>query len=268
MKTDKNKTFERLWGHYITLCPSATKIHDLLQSKGDLINDHIAFRTLDDERINSHVLAAHFEEMGYSKKGDYHFDEKKLDAIHLEHPDPLVPKVFISELLSSEFSKELQSVLKAMVEEIPGKWYGNKDLIFQGRLWDVPSYTVYEQLRAESEYAAWFYVYGFCANHFTVYVNYLKAFEGLADLNDFLVSKGFSMNSSGGIIKGNPAVFLEQSSILADSIKVDFKEGTYTIPGCYYEFAYRYKQGDKVFNGFVTQSADKIFESTDKKDRE
>lgn len=267
MTTDENQTFGRLWEHYITLCPSALKIHDLLKSKGDLINDHIAFRTLDDDRINRDVLASHFEAMGYTKKGHYHFEEKKLDAIHLEHPDPLVPKVFISELLSSEFSEKLQSVLKGMVEEIPDEWYGNKDLIFQGSLWGIPSYQVYEQLRVESEYAAWFYVYGFCANHFTVYVNYLKAFEGLADLNDFLVSNGFSMNSSGGIIKGSPSVFLEQSSILADSVKVDFKEGTYKIPGCYYEFAFRYKQGDKVFNGFVAQSADKIFESTDKKGR-
>src|SRR5690606_38986680 len=121
-----------------------------------------------------------------------------------------------------------------IVEKMPEKWYGHKDLIFQGRLWDTPSYEIYEQLRAESEYAAWFYVYGFCANHFTVYVNYLETFKGLADLNDFLISKGFSMNSSGGIIKGSPSVFLEQSSILADSLKVSFKEEVYEIPGCYY----------------------------------
>ena len=158
--------------------------------------------------------------------------------------------------------------MNGIVEKMPEKWYGHKDLIFQGRLWDTPSYEIYEQLRAESEYAAWFYVYGFCANHFTVYVNYLETFKGLADLNDFLISKGFSMNSSGGIIKGSPSVFLEQSSILADSLKVSFKEEVYEIPGCYYEFAYRYKQGDRIFNGFVTQSADKIFESTDKKNKE
>lgn len=266
MEKNISQTFDRLWKHYISLCPSALKIHDLLQSKGKLVNDHIAFRTFDDPRVNTSVLASHFEELGYSVKGNYHFEDKKLNAIHLEHWEPLAPKVFISELISTEFSGSLQTILKKVVDEIPDKWQGNKDIIFEGRLWGLPSYEIYEKLRKESEYAAWLYAYGFCANHFTVYVNYLDSFQGLADLNQFLMDHGFKMNTSGGIIKGDRSVYLEQSSILADKVIVDFEEGSYRIPGCYYEFAYRYQKGDSLFNGFVTQSADKIFESTDKKE--
>jgi hypothetical protein len=58
---------------------------------------------------------------------------------------------------------------------------------------------------------------------------------------------------------------LEQSSTLAYNKEIDFSEGNYTVPACYYEFAKRYKKSDgKIFKGFVTGSADKIFESTDK----
>jgi hypothetical protein len=265
MEKNYSQTFDRLWKHYVTLCPSALKIQQLLKSKGKLVNDHIAFRTLDDPRVNSRLLASHFEEFGFAVKGKYHFEEKKLHAIHMEHPDPLAPKVFISELISSAFSGNLQSVLKKVVDEIPQKWQGNKDIIFQGRLWSLPSYEIYENLRKESEYAAWLYVYGYCANHFTIYVNYLDAFHNLADLNKFLMDQGFSMNTSGGLIKGDPSVYLEQSSTLADKITLEFQEGSYEIPGCYYEFAYRYQKGDSIFNGFVTQSADRIFESTHKR---
>jgi hypothetical protein len=74
---------------------------------------------------------------------------------------------------------------------------------------------------------------------------------------------GFSLNSSGGEVKGTPEDLLQQSSTLADKVKVKFIEGTYEIPCCYYEFAQRYYDSTgKLYNGFVAKSADKIFEST------
>jgi hypothetical protein len=48
-------------------------------------------------------------------------------------------------------------------------------------------------------------------------------------------------------------------------VKVDFSDGAQYIPGCYYEFARRFPMPDgRLFRGFVTGSADKIFESTNK----
>jgi hypothetical protein len=83
-------------------------------------------------------------------------------------------------------------------------------------------------------------------------------------VNDFLKKNGFLINSSGGEIKGTPEELLEQSSIKAEAIHVQFIEGIYQIPGCYYEFAKRYPDADsKLYNGFIAKSADKIFESTD-----
>lgn len=71
------------------------------------------------------------------------------------------------------------------------------------------------------------------------------------------------MNASGGEVKGSADLYLEQSSVLADKIEVEFEEGTYEITSCYYEFAYRYEKDGTLFRGFVANSADKIFESTD-----
>ena len=51
---------------------------------------------------------------------------------------------------------------------------------------------------------------------------------------------------------------------MAGILPVKFKEGTFEIPSCYYEFARRYPDHDgNLYSGFIAKSADKIFESTD-----
>jgi hypothetical protein len=128
------------------------------------------------------------------------------------------------------------------------------------------THTEYKTLLEESEYAAWMSAFGFRVNHFTVNVNALKKFNNLQALNDFIKSNGYKLNAAGGEIKGSKDVYLEQSSTLADKVKVQFSDGTFEIPSVYYEFALRYKLADgKLYQGFVEKSADKIFESTDTK---
>ncbi len=258
--------FERLWIQYSCDNPSVGKIYDLFQkSGGRVINDHVAFRTFDDPRVNIDVISKPFVEAGYVPRGDYNFKVKKLRARHYEIPDaPEYPRVFISELLLNQCSDNLQKTINQQLDHVPGKLLSSPELIFKGTIFSPLSYDVYNQLRQESEYAAWLYAFGYRANHFTVSINYLEHFEGIEAVNTFLKSKGFQLNSSGGEIKGTPDQLLEQSSTLADRVDVAFEDGTFEIPSCYYEFARRYedKKG-KLFNGFVTGSADKIFESTD-----
>jgi hypothetical protein len=118
-------------------------------------------------------------------------------------------------------------------------------------------------LRNESEYAAWVYIHGYRANHFTINVNALKKFDSLEKVNRFLKDNGFLLNDSAGEIKGTPAELLEQSSTRSGIIKVQFIEGEFPAPSCYYEFARRYPDKDgKLYSGFIAKSADKIFEST------
>ncbi len=253
-----------LWLDYEKHTPSAHKIHNLLETRGEeVLNDHIAFRTINHPLINVDATSKLFLECGYEEKGTYHFEEKKLLAKHFEHPDSNAPKVFISELLLEEFSPGLQHEIQQCINKMPLGLISSGHFILSGRTWGTISHKTYQQLLSESEYAAWWYVYGFGANHFTVDVNSLKSIESLDELNALLKVHGFSMNNSGGEIKGGKDVLLAQSSILADKRPVEFSEGLFSIPGCYYEFAYRYEQSPgRLFQGFVAGSADKIFEST------
>jgi hypothetical protein len=250
--------FQKLWLQYSRENPSAGKIYKLFTDSGErVINDHVAFRTFNDPRVGIDVIARPFREAGYIPKGEYFFETKKLRARHYELPDdPEAPRVFISELLLEEFSEDLQNTSADVLT--------SPELTFSGCLFDSVSYEVYEKLRQESEYAAWLYVYGYRANHFTVSINFLKNFEGIEAVNSFLKEEGFELNTSGGEIKGNPAQLLEQSSTMADRVEVNFSDGRHVIPSCYYEFALRYADDQgRLYSGFVAGSADKIFESTD-----
>lgn len=259
-----DETFEVLWQHYSAITPSSQNIKSLFESKGEqVMNDHIALRTFNDPRVNIEKLAVPFIELGYVPKDVYHFEQKKLKAQHYEHPDAARPKVFISELMLEKCSPELQKTVQTLLNSVDVNAFSER-LIFSGRIWEQPSFAVYEQLRSESEYSAWMYLYGFVVNHFTVSINDLKYFDNIEAVNQFLKDNGYQLNNSGGEIKGTPTDLLQQSSILADWILYDFVEGQYEVPSCYYEFAFRYPLHGKLFTGFIAQSADKIFESTDK----
>ena len=164
----------------------------------------------------------------------------------------------------SEFSEKLQRLFRDSLDRQPQEKFDSANLIFSGSLLKPLSHRIYNELREESEYAAWFYVFGFRANHFTVSVNALKKYNTILKVNQVLKESGFLLNSSGGEVKGTLQDHLQQSSTMADIIPVEFEEGTFNIPSCYYEFAQRYTRPDgTLFGGFVAQSADKIFESTD-----
>lgn len=260
-----NDIFERLWAGYTIQNPSTKRVQDLFLGVGEkIINDHIAFRTFRHPAINAEKLSQVFLKNGYEYRGEYHFEAKKLYARHFEHKtDREAPRVFISELLTGEFSAFLQETVMNWVSQIPVTMHDSEDLIFAGNLSGVPSFEIYEKLRTESEYAAWLYVNGFCANHFTVSVNHLKNFDSIQKVNEFLKLHGFMLNNAGGEIQGTPEDLLEQSSLRAGMVNFNFIDGQKEIPGCYYEFAKRYPDGDgKLYSGFIAKSADKIFEST------
>jgi hypothetical protein len=267
--------FENLWSVYTRTNPKVLEVHRALsgngadfnsvQSRAGISNDHIALRTLQHPAFGIERLASVFYDLGYEVKGRYRFEEKKLDALHLEHAlHPHHPKVFISELCVGQCSQRLQEIVQGgLFDKLSGSLESNDLLPASGAHWGKPSYKVYQQLLDESEYAAWFYVYGFVPNHFTVRVNDLERFATIQELNAFLEQQGFVLNSAGGKVKGTPEVFLEQSSTMADLQEIEFQEGLYAIPSVFYEFAQRHIMSDgEEFSGFIEGNADKIFEST------
>jgi hypothetical protein len=257
--------FNKLWEQYTNDSPLALEISNLFVEAGEsVINDHIAFRTFDDHRVNVNQLGTLFEQFGYEARGEYIFPVKKLYAKHYEHKtDEKQPKIFISELKTAEFSDFLQKQVKFCIDKVPGLLLNQVDIFYSGSLWGELDYDTYQKLLAESEYAAWVYVFGFRANHFTVFVNYLKNFTSIESINDFLKQRNIPLNTAGGEVKGTRADFLEQSSTMANQVSVKFKQGVFPVLNSYYEFAKRYPLANgKLYQGFVAASADKIFEST------
>jgi len=262
--SDIHQLLDRLWEDYAKLNPSAKGVHELLDAAGErIVNDHIALRTFRHPQVGIDALAKAFVEGGYVVKGEYDFPDKKLYARHYEHEDHTLPKVFISELKLEECSEELRGRVSLLINQAPDDLGKREDFALSGRQWKL-TLAEYEKLAAESEYAGWLAAWGFRANHFTIFVNYLETFDTLEVLNQFLKDNGFKLNAAGGEIKGTPEVFLEQSATLADKVEVKFDDGSkQIIPCCYYEFAKRYPMPDgKLFTGFIAKSADKIFEST------
>lgn len=256
---------DMMWKDYCQLNPDAKKIYDVLTAEGEtVLNDHIALRTFKHPRLGIASLAKQFLKYGYVQKGEYVFTEKKLYAQHFEHPDDKQPKIFISELELDKVSPFIRDNVHKMVDQIPDKLIQSETFSLDGRPWSM-SHKTYLELAKESEYASWVAAHGFRPNHFTVNLNATKKFKDIRVLNKFITSKGFKLNSSGGEVKGTPNDYLEQSSTMASEINVSFSDGTFKVPGCYYEFAFRHPLATgKLYQGFVAKSADKIFESTNR----
>jgi len=262
MTAQVTKLFNNIWQQYLAVTPSADNIHQLLGNGNDVINDHVAYRTFNLEKVNLEKLASHLLTIGYTECGQYDFAAKKLTAKHFEHSNDTMPKVFISELRVEEFSDNVQQIIQKLVDQLPENISDQVNFLYSGRAWNVSS-TDYQALLVESEYAAWLAAWGYRANHFTVSINHLDNFDCIVAVNDCLKEAGHDLNNTGGEIKGNETVKLEQSSTLADKALVEFTDKSIEIPSCFYEFAKRYPQADgELYTGFVAASADKIFEST------
>ena len=54
MHNNVDTLFNNLWQNYLAVTPSASKIHKLLgdTQQDDVINDHIALRTFNIEKVN------------------------------------------------------------------------------------------------------------------------------------------------------------------------------------------------------------------------
>lgn len=254
---------DKLWVDFKEINPDATKIHKhFTQKYGQFSNDHIAFRTFRHPKIGLGKFISYFEKLGYKVCDEYHFVQKKLYARHFEHPDKQLPKIFVSELLVSEFSSQLQEIVAQLVSQLQDDDINSPIFPVIGRKWDI-SFEQYQKLNEESEYAAWLGAHGLRVNHFTVLINSISEELKLEDVNQFVKGLGFKLNNSGGEIKGSSTELLEQSSTLAYKKDINFTDGVFEIPTCYYEFAKRYKdKTGRIYQGFIASSADKIFEST------
>lgn len=263
-----NEFFQHLWADYVEMTPQAQRIKTAFEDAGErVVNDHVAFRTLALEPIGLKALEPHLLAVGYTPYEPYDFAAKKLSAFGYLPPEPEMPRVFVSELRVAELSAEAGAILRRVASQVDPARVASPDVLWSGRLWDAVSWDEYQTLQAESEYAAWVASIGIRPNHFTIGVNFLEKHPEVEDVLRVVEGLGYSINESGGRVKGSPDVLLEQGSTLADRMAIDFAGGeTHEVPTCYYEFAKRYPtESGELYPGFIAASADKIFESTDAK---
>ncbi|KAJ0763233.1 hypothetical protein HanPI659440_Chr08g0278381 [Helianthus annuus] len=278
---------------YLNRNPTAKAILELARSTdaNQICYDHLAYRTFG---VNGHGIESMsklFLDFGYTQREELRFPKKKLKAFWFSPPPPTpsvssgsgihgpLPRVFISELLVDQMTKEAQDIIKKYTGlSAAGHEHSALSSALGCLTWPKPSHVEFQQLARESEYAAWTLVNGYTLNHVTISVHRLVSpLNNIDNFNQFIQDKGFKLNSEGGVLKVSPDGLLLQSSTVADSIPFEFSDGfREPVPCSYIEFAQRlvlpqYKDlpQDKVEevhrrDGFEVGNADKIFESTSK----
>lgn len=269
-----------LFSRYRKAVPAVDKITNALveqkvvDSQQEIVNDHVAFRTLGVPHLGIGSFEKIFLRHGYTKMEQYHFEEKKLNAWWYAPPAPVYPRVFLSELLVEELSATAQQIIHGYTNHIQNDPVDELDLnsgeqiadFLHRPLWNLPTKKDYETLLAESEYAAWVIYNRYYLNHYTISVHTLKpGYSRLEEFDAFVEGLGIKLNDAGGKIKTSADGLLRQSATVAKMVQAVFAEGEQKeIAGSYVEFAERniIPGTDRYRDGFETSNADKIFEST------
>ena len=290
IKTTLDIVLEGLMQRYAERVPDVKKITEAMVAQGiitnqsEIENDHMAFRTMGVEHLGIASFEKIFIALGYTKRDYFYFEGKKLDAFWFSPPQPHYPRIFVSELRVKDLSEAAQQIIRSYTGEVKYDLADSLDLndghaiddFLHRPLWRTPSWSDYETLLKESEYAAWVIYNRYYLNHYTISVHNLKdGYNTVQEFNTFLESIGIKLNDSGGKIKKSPDGGLLQSSTVAEMITASFAdEDEHSISGSYVEFAerrilpeFKHLKTEEIQRhhrreGFETGNADKIFEST------
>ena len=85
--------------------------HGMVSGQSEIINDHIAFRTLGVPHLGIASFEKIFLAHGYEKRDYFFFEGKKLDAYWYAPPVDELPRVFISELRVKDLSDQAQHLI-------------------------------------------------------------------------------------------------------------------------------------------------------------
>lgn len=256
----------------------------IIEDEAEVENDHIAFRTMGVPQLGVRSFEKVFLHHGYERRDAYAFPAKKLDAHWYSPPEPVYPRIFVSELRVEDLSEEARRIVASYTDEVQGDPVGKLDLddaaavdeFLHKALWRLPTHADYRRLSEESEYAAWVIYNRYYLNHFTIGVHNLPdGYDGIGGFNAFLERNGFELNDAGGKAKTSADGLLVQSSTVAEMIEAKFAGGVRRrISGSYVEFAERRVLPEYLGlpkseirrehrrEGFEAGNADKIFEST------
>lgn len=283
---------DRLWQRYRQRVPYVQVYEELIASHGGtFVNDHIAFRTLACQQPFCGIpsLSRLFEAFGYAPAACYQFPDKHLSAIHLQHPNGLFPKLFVSELQIGKLPAEIRRLLRQAIQThrlslgddvldrvaAPGSDAAEVLQVCTNWIetlpWALPEESDLLAVNAASQYGAWVLAHGYNVNHFTALINSQNC-PAMADIEQTvqaLQQAGVPVKSE---IEGAPRTRLRQTATAAAAgditIVLSGSPTTRTWPYAYFELAER---GDVVdsesgrsgrFEGFLGSQATQLFEMT------
>ncbi|HOA74722.1 MAG TPA: DUF1338 domain-containing protein [Phycisphaerae bacterium] len=287
---------ERLWNIYRSRVTYARKYAELVEARGGLVvNDHIAFRTFKAPTGSQPAGIAGIERvflsLGYRPAGEYAFPDTHLSARHYQHPDPLAPKIFISQLEVDELPEQVANKIREAISDArdhldaKGLRQVNEDLtdaqvdaladqlvtFFTMLPWPLPKASLIREINAASQYAAWTLLHGNNVNHFTAYINEQSVPEwpDIEATVDALIRAGVPMKRE---IEGARGSKLRQTATQAVDVDCpvladDGRPTTLRWAYAYYELAERGEITDESgrrvrFQGFLGPQAAQLFEMT------
>src|SRR5690606_32020296 len=149
---------EALFVPYRDRVPDVRKITNamlakgIIKDEGEIVNDHIAFRTLGVPHLGIASFEKIFLHYGYTKKDYYYFEGKKLDAYWYAPPADHYPRIFMSELRVGELSEAAQKIIHGYTKNIVSDPVDLLDLddvvrvgqFFYRPLWELPTLSDYK----------------------------------------------------------------------------------------------------------------------------
>jgi len=288
--------FDRLWEKYRSRVSYVNNYETLIQEAGaSFFNDHIALRTFCSQNPLAGIssISRIFEALGYRTADCYNFEDKHLNAIYFQHPQPTFPKVFISELRTWELKPSskhiIHGALKTHRTNLPESFLADlhhletksessrESLLdeavefFHELPWHLPEKSDLLELNLDSQYAAWVLVHGYNVNHFTSLINSHKvpALDDIEKTSRALLNSGVPMKKE---IEGARGSKLRQTATEAVVIDVPVLENgnLTTMPWtyAYFELAQRDTFKDlgtgKLlrYEGFLGPQATNLFDMT------
>jgi hypothetical protein len=289
---------DHLWRDYRRRVPYAEKYRQLVEEKGgEAINDHIALRTLNapmpTQPSGIEAMRRIFLALGYTQEGTYDFPKKHLTAVHLEHRNILMPRIFISQLEVERLPADAaERIRKAVATSVPD-WQPIDDVVAKiaasklpedqagkaveqfvhafRRPWRPPLRETVLAVNKVSQYAAWTLLHGNGINHFTAFINEqnVEEWPDIETTIEGMRAAGIPLKDT---IEGAPGSKLRQSSTLAaegdwEVTEADGGRGTLHWTYAYYEIAERgLVKGpdgrDHMFTGFLGEQTPGLFEMT------
>ena len=288
--------FDRLWEKYRSRVSYVNNYETLIQESGaSFFNDHIALRTFCSQNPLAGIssISRIFEALGYRAADCYNFEDKHLNAIYFQHPQPTFPKVFISELRTWELKPSSKHIIHGAVKthrtNLPESFLADlhhletksessrESLLdeavefFHELPWHLPEKSDLLELNLDSQYAAWVLIHGYNVNHFTSLINSHKvpALDNIEKTTKALLNSGVPMKKE---IEGARGSKLRQTATEAVVIDVPVLENgnLTTMPWtyAYFELAQRDTFKDlgtgKLlrYEGFLGPQATNLFDMT------